>query len=76
MVAARQTIAGFRTGDGSEPLTGFAAPKPTVKAGGKSELHRAVRRVIPGQGNLTDSGTENIPPTGVAKRRGKGEKVR
>src|SRR5437762_12359003 len=30
--------------------------------GGKSELRRAVRRVTPGQGNLKDSGTENIPP--------------
>ena len=33
------------------------------KRGGKSELRRAVRRVTPGQGNLKDSGTENIPPT-------------
>jgi len=32
-----------------------------AKAGGKSELRRAVRRVTPGQGNLKDSGTENIP---------------
>ena len=31
-------------------------------AGGKSELRRAVRRVTPGQGDLKDSGTENIPP--------------
>jgi len=30
--------------------------------GGKSELRRAVRRVTPGRGNPTDSGTENIPP--------------
>jgi hypothetical protein len=30
--------------------------------GGKSELRRAVRRVTPGQGNLKESGTENIPP--------------
>jgi hypothetical protein len=29
---------------------------------GKSELRRAVRRVIPGRGDPTDSGTENIPP--------------
>src|SRR5262245_34461304 len=29
---------------------------------GKSELRRAVRRVTPGQGNLKESGTENIPP--------------
>src|SRR4051812_24199577 len=33
-----------------------------ASAGGKSELHRAMRRVTPGQGNLTDSGTEKIPP--------------
>jgi hypothetical protein len=32
------------------------------KVGGKSELRRAVRRVTPGQGNLKESGTENIPP--------------
>jgi hypothetical protein len=31
-------------------------------ARGKSELRRAVRRVTPGQGDLKDSGTENIPP--------------
>ena len=30
-------------------------------AGGKSELRRAVRRVTPGQGDLKESGTENIP---------------
>ena len=30
--------------------------------GGKSELRRAVRRVTPGRGNPTESGTENIPP--------------
>jgi hypothetical protein len=28
----------------------------------KSGLHRAVRRVTPGQGDLKESGTENIPP--------------
>src|SRR5437773_5953324 len=39
------------------------------KRGGKSELRRAVRRVTPGQGNLKDSGTENIPPAGAARRR-------
>ena len=33
-----------------------------ASARGKSELRRAVRRVTPGQGNLKDSGTENIPP--------------
>src|SRR5918994_5868839 len=30
--------------------------------GGKSELRRAVRRVIPGRGNPKESGTEKIPP--------------
>ena len=33
-----------------------------TKVGGKSELRRAVRRVTPGQGDLKESGTENIPP--------------
>ena len=33
-----------------------------AEARGKSELRRAVRRVTPGQGDLKDSGTENIPP--------------
>jgi hypothetical protein len=33
-----------------------------LRRGGKSELRRAVRRVIPGRGNSKDSGTENIPP--------------
>jgi len=33
-----------------------------ASAGGKSELRRTVRRVTPGQGDLKDSGTENIPP--------------
>ena len=37
------------------------------EARGKSELRRAVRRVTPGQGNLTDSGTENIPPAEARK---------
>src|SRR5688500_2028078 len=50
---------------------------PTVvrrtEVGGKSDLRRAVRRVTPGQGNLTDSGTEKIPPAFApsALRRGK-----
>jgi len=43
-------------------LRGPATPKPKAKARGKSELRRAVRRVTPGQGDLKDSGTENIPP--------------
>jgi len=42
-----------------------------AKAGGKSELRRAVRRVTPGQGNLKESGTENIPPA-VARFAGYG----
>src|SRR6185369_16297786 len=37
--------------------------------GGKSELHRAVRRVTPGQGNLTESGTENTQLTSVLRDR-------
>ena len=41
-----------------------------AKARGKSELRRAVRRVTPGQGNLKDSGTENIPPAVAPKARG------
>ena len=45
-----------------QALHGLATPKPEAKAGGKSELRRAVRRVTPGQGDLKDSGTENIPP--------------
>jgi len=52
-VAVRQTIARLRA---------FGA-----SVGGKSELHRAVRRVTPGQGNLTESGTENIPPAFVLR---------
>jgi len=31
------------------------------KAGGKSELHRAGCRVTPGEGDLKESATENIP---------------
>ena len=57
-VAAAQTIARVRTQD----LAGLPAEARRAEAGGKSELHRAARRVTPGQGNLTDSGTENIPP--------------
>jgi hypothetical protein len=49
-----------------------------LPGGGKSELQRAVRRVTPGQGNLTDSGTENTQLTwrifGCAASNG--EKVR
>ena len=39
---------------------------------GKSELQRAVRRVIPGQGDLKESGTENIPPAGAGHGFGRG----
>ena len=42
-----------------------AVPFGGIGWGGKSELRRAVRRVIPGQGDLKESGTENIPPPGV-----------
>ena len=41
--------------------------------GGKSELRRAVRRVTPGQGDLKDSGTENIPPVFALGRKAEGE---
>ena len=48
-----------------------------AKAGGKSELRRAVRRITSGQGNLKESGTENIPPAFALRATvGKGEKVR
>ncbi len=45
-----------------------------IAPGGKSELRRAVCRVIPGQGDLKESGTEKIPPRLICL--GKGEKVR
>ena len=51
-VAVSQTIA----------LSERSARAGRESKGGKSELRRAVRRVTPGQGNLKDSGTENIPP--------------
>ena len=38
--------------------------------GGKSEHHQVERLLTAGQGDLTESATENIPPMG------KGEKVR
>jgi hypothetical protein len=43
----------------------------SAKAGGKSELRRAVRRVTPGQGDLKESGTENTQP--AFARKGGGE---
>ena len=61
------------------PAAELHAAARKASAGGKSELRRAVRRVTPGQGNLKESGTENIPPTagsGKASSTGKGEKVR
>jgi hypothetical protein len=58
----------------------IARPSPVrVKVGGKSELRRAVRRVTPGQGDLKESGTENIPLRRSARKgakASKGEKVR
>jgi hypothetical protein len=45
-------------------------------AGGKSELRRAVRRVTPGRGNPTESGTENTQLTRASRRASNGEKVR
>src|SRR6266540_1054781 len=47
---------------GERPSRACIAEARRAEARGKSELRRAVRRVTPGQGNLTDSGTENIPP--------------
>src|SRR5206468_9056054 len=42
--------------------SGLVPPKPGGRRRrGKSELRRAVRRITPGQGNLKESGTENIP---------------
>jgi len=52
-----------------------AAPerRKARRRGGKSELRRAVRRLTPGQGNLKDSGTENIPPALAGRQPGEGE---
>jgi hypothetical protein len=44
-----------------------------VRSGGKSELRRAVRRVTPGQGDLKESGTENIPLAGARGRKAEGD---
>src|SRR5262245_52549022 len=73
-VAVRQTIAGLRVVRfGQAGLSGLLTPlSQTAEAGGKSELHRTVRRVTPGQGNLTESGTENIPPRASPKGRVEG----
>ena len=59
--------------------SGSRATARTAEAGGKSELRRAVRRVTPGQGNLTDQWHRKY--TALRERRkgggeGKGEKVR
>jgi hypothetical protein len=78
---------GVRTFLSPSPLTGLRRSKPSRTcsavarsapgaAGGKSELRRAVRRVTPGQGNLKESGTENIQLTSAARRASNGEKVR
>ena len=40
----------------------FGEARRAESRGGKSELRRAVRRITSGQGNLKESGTENIPP--------------
>ena len=51
----------------------------SVAGRGKSELHRAVRRVTPGQGNLTDQWHRKYTAPRRARKgesRGKGEKVR
>ena len=63
-VAVGQTIA----------ASGNRGPLPrSAGGGGKSELRRAVRRVTPGQGNLTDQWHRKNTALG---NRGKGEKVR
>ena len=55
VVAVVQTIAGFRTWDrGEASFRACCAEAQRAEARGKSELLRAVRRVTPGQGNLTD----------------------
>src|SRR4249920_1565186 len=52
-------------------------PQPVrAEARGKSELHRAVRRITPGRGNSKESGTENTQPKRAVTRAGNGEKVR
>jgi len=48
----------------------------SAKARGKSELQRAVRRVIPGRGNSKDSGTEKIPPRRSGASREGGVRVK
>ena len=61
-------VCAFENSDNGEsqsarrPLPPVTASSRSAGGRGKSELRRAVRRVTPGQGNLTDSGTENIPP--------------
>jgi hypothetical protein len=56
IVAAGQTTVGLRAARFGR--TGFVGlPRRSAngaEAGGKSELRRAVRRVTPGQGNLTE----------------------
>jgi hypothetical protein len=52
----------------------IAGERFTRFAGGKSELHRTRCRVTPGEGDLEESATENIPPV-AARLAGKGEKA-
>jgi len=59
MIARLRALRALRRGG---PERARCAEARRAKARGKSELRRAVRRVTPGQGNLKDSGTENIPP--------------
>ena len=61
----------------TEPGLAPSEARSAESRGGKSELRRAVRRVTPGQGDLKDSGTENIPPAfALRAKASKGEKVR
>jgi hypothetical protein len=55
----------FSAGDIAAAVIQMIARRSRVsaKAGGKSELRRAVRRVTPGQGDLKESGTENTQLT-------------
>ena len=63
----RSTKGLFSLGGQLQAACRAEAGRRAAKAEGKSELRRAVRRVTPGQGNLKDSGTENIQPTAGRK---------
>src|SRR5262245_26055861 len=59
-------------GDGGQLARACRAEVRRTKAGGKSELRRAVRRVTPGQSNLTDQWhrkdtAPRLAPSGLAR---------